>query len=93
MALLQRNGRNMAFKRAMLRMPHWWIELIGVVLLIIAMFIMPPGSARLILGILGLDFSFLVLSQCTTVRSERPKVTLSFQSEDSINATVHGTHW
>jgi len=43
----------MAFKRAMLRMPHWWIELIGVVLLIVVMF-MPHGSARLILRILGL---------------------------------------
>ena len=38
----------------MLRKPHWWIELVGVVLQIVAMFIMPRGSARLILMLLGL---------------------------------------
>jgi hypothetical protein len=51
-------ARNMAFKRAMLRKPHWWIELIGIVLQIIAMFITPPGSARLILMTLGLGLFF-----------------------------------
>ena len=38
----------------MLRKPHWWIELVGVVLQIVAMFIMPRGSARLILMLLGI---------------------------------------
>ena len=44
----------MAFNKALLREPYWWTELIGVMLMIVAMWLMHTGSARLFMMLIGL---------------------------------------
>jgi hypothetical protein len=45
--------------KALLRNPYWWIEVVGVALQIVAMFIMRMGAARLVVMALGLGLFLL----------------------------------